>query len=106
MRKVPQVGDYVLATKYKDGDSGDHWAIGFYSGLTGGPGRYGEDPRYDVIDGIGKSFRGNGFRRVEVIAREEGDYLLKNSRDIETSRCNVWGVLKRFRMAKNKSAES
>lgn len=34
MSSQPKVGDYVLATKYHDGGSLDHWAVGFYAGLA------------------------------------------------------------------------
>jgi len=29
-RQEMKHGDYVLATKYRDGDPQDHWAVGFY----------------------------------------------------------------------------
>jgi hypothetical protein len=66
------VGDYVLATKYGDGDPGDQWCVGFYDGLL--PKVNG--PRAMVADGSGKNFRGNGFRRVEPITEDEGRALL------------------------------
>jgi len=54
-------GDYVLATKYSDGDPLDHWAVGFYDGTTEHM-----RPRHHVIDGDGQRFRVNGFRRAPV----------------------------------------
>jgi len=66
-------GDYVLATKYDDGDPCDHWCVGFYSGETT---HYGQ-PRYAVVDSDGKPFRANGFRRVEKITEEVGAWLIR-----------------------------
>lgn len=85
--KIPPVNAYVLATKYGDGDPKDHWAIGFYSGLT--PGNYSE-PRFDVRDGDGRSFRGNGFRRIKEISQERGAWMLKHSKLIEQGNPSVW----------------
>lgn len=65
-------GDYVLATKYDDGDPCDHFCIGFLQGIL----RKGFHIRYDVVDGDGNLFRGNGFRRVEKITSEEGTAML------------------------------
>lgn len=55
-------GNYVLATKWGDGDPQDEFCIGFFD-------RY-ERPtslsgRYFVLDDKGSQFRANGFRRCE-----------------------------------------
>lgn len=81
------VGDYVLATKYSDGDPQDHWAIGFFAGITA---PHYDPPRYDVVDGEGNHFRGNGFRRVKKISKERGEWMLKHAREIELSGRSVW----------------
>ena len=88
IRPLPAVGDYVLATKYSDGDPQDHWCVGFYAGLTN-PEKY-DPPRYDVVDGEGKNFRGNGFRRIKKITPERGAWMLKHAKDIELSGMSVW----------------
>jgi hypothetical protein len=80
-------GEYVLATKYADGDPQDHWAIGFFDGITS---PHYDPPRYNVVNGEGAQFRGNGFRRVERITGERGAWMLKHSREIETSGMSVW----------------
>lgn len=82
-----EIGDYVLASKYDDGDPNDHWAIGFYAGLTA---PHYDPPRFDVVDGDGRKFRGNGFRRVEKISGERGEWMLKHVREIELSCRSVW----------------
>jgi hypothetical protein len=87
-QRLPDVGDYVLATKYGDGDPQDHWCVGFYAGLTN-PEKY-DPPRYDVVDGEGKNFRGNGFRRIKKITLERGAWMLKHAKDIELSGRSVW----------------
>ena len=81
----PQKGDYVLATKYDDGDPQDHWAIGFYDSLT-----HHEPPRHNIVDSEGALFRGNGFRRVKKISAERGEWLLDNSKLIEAGGRSVW----------------
>lgn len=64
-----EVGEYVLATKYEDGDPCDHFYVGFVSGYT-------NHGRYLVCDNDGVNQRANGFRRAEVISAEEGAKLV------------------------------
>lgn len=80
-------GDYVLGTKYPDGDPQDHWAIGFFAGVTS---PHYDPPRYNVVDEHGANFRGNGFRRVEKITGERGHWMLKHSQEIEASGRSIW----------------
>jgi len=82
MKVHPIKGDYVLATKYSDGDPQDHWAIGFYDRL--------ENERHYVVDSSGQQFRSNGFRRVAKIKPERGAWMLAHARDIELSSMSVW----------------
>lgn len=65
-------GDYVLATKYVDGDPCDHFCVGFYDSVLPKAG----SNRHNIVDGNGNLFRHNGFRRVEIITRGEGEKLL------------------------------
>lgn len=79
-------GDYVLATKYSDGDPGDQWCVGFYDGRL-----HSVDPdRHFVVDEDGKQFRGNGFRRVAIISRERGEFILRNRDTIEWGGRSLW----------------
>lgn len=66
-------GDYVLATKYHDGDPGDQYAVGRFAGMLP---KIGGD-RYLVMDNDGKQFRANGFRRCEPITDAEGRWLIE-----------------------------
>jgi len=66
-------GDNVLATKYDDGDSGDHYCVGFYDSAYDHFGT----TRHLVVDGEGKQFRGNGFRRCERITEDEARWLIE-----------------------------
>ena len=84
-----KIGDYVLATKYSDGDPQDHWAVGIYVGMTEHT-----TPRYNVVDILGKHFRHNGFRRINKITRKVGEWILDNSELIEHSGRNVWVFVK------------
>jgi hypothetical protein len=77
--KTPEIGDYVLATKYADADPGDHWFVGFYRGSDAGG-------RHYVVDNDGKQGRGNGFRHVQKIEAEDGAWLLENARQWEIKR--------------------
>ena len=82
-----EIGDYVLATKYSDGDPGDHWVIGFFDGITA---PHYDPPRYNVVDSDGSQFRGNGFRRVQKIKPEVGEFLLRHAETIKGSGRSVW----------------
>jgi len=79
-------GDYVLATKYSDGDARDHWCVGFYDGES--------RDRHFVVDSSGNSFRASGFRRVKKITTTRGKWLLDSSQSIELSGKSVWAWLR------------
>ena len=74
-------GDYVLATKYKDGDPGDQWCVGFYDQ----PLQKGSQVRHLVVDNDGNQFRRNGFRRVEKISHKRGCFIVARQDEIEAS---------------------
>jgi len=84
--RPPEKGDYVLATKYSDGDPGDQFCIGFYAGRFD---HYGQT-RHLVDDAQGKPFRHNGFRRVAKISARRGEWMVKHLSMIERSRYSVW----------------
>jgi hypothetical protein len=92
MRGSPlAVGEYVLATKYDDGDAGDHFFVGFVSGYT-------HHGRYLVVDNDGRSQRANGFRRAERITTEEGSALVAMFPDIgDKPGPSLWWHLDRIR---------
>jgi hypothetical protein len=74
-----RLGDYVLATKYEDGDPGDQWAVGWFTGML--PKGSMTDTtrwRFMVADQNGKQYRGNGFRRCERITHDQGVYICEN----------------------------
>ncbi len=85
--KEMKKGDYVLATKYGDGDAHDHWSVGFFDRTD--KDASGND-RHFVVDGDGNQFRGNGFRRIAKITGERGAWMLKKARWIELSGRSVW----------------
>lgn len=88
---TPEKGDYVLATKYSDGDPGDPWAVGYYLGNFD---HYGQT-RHLVGDENGKSFRANGYRCVGPVAADFGNWLLSVARELERSppgSVNLWGM--------------
>jgi hypothetical protein len=79
---TPQKGDLVLATKYSDGDTGDHFCVGYYD-------REFHD-RHIVLDHAGVPFRASGFRRVAKVSEERAQWLVKNLKNIEQSSHSVW----------------
>lgn len=84
---LPRVGDYVLATKFHDGDPGDPWALGFYDGPAFGH-------RHMVKDGNGNYIRAGGYRRVGRISQKIGKWLWDNRVLLEQapSKINLWGM--------------
>jgi hypothetical protein len=90
---MPAIGDYVLATKYSDGDPGDNWALGFYAG----PMLEYVPPRYNIVGSDGKSIRGNGFRKIARIRKDVGRWLLAvAAKQLEQSppgTVNLWTML-------------
>lgn len=76
-------GDYVLATKYDDGDSGDGWCVGFVDGLVA-------VDRFLVVDNEGKQFRRNGFRRCQKISTKRGEFIINNMKHIELGFKSLW----------------
>lgn len=82
-----QVGDYVVATKYSDGDPGDHFAVGFIASSA-------MRDRWLVVDNHGQPFRANGFRRVQRITARTGAALLLLVPKIEQSSRSVWDFVR------------
>jgi len=86
------VGDYVLATKYDDGDPCDHFCVGFVSGYT-------RHHRYMIVDNEGNNQRSNGFRRVGKLTSDEGRQLVELMPTIEGERGpSVWWHLSQIRL--------
>src|SRR5579859_7717389 len=85
---VLEIGDYVIATKYADGDPGDHWCVGLYAGNYDHFGSV----RHLVNDYAGVSFRANGFRRVAKISSARGKWIVDHIPKIEKlrNRYSVW----------------
>jgi hypothetical protein len=88
-----QPGDYVVATKFSDGDPSDHWCVGFYSRTI----RKGEAlERHVVLDGAGKPFRLNGFTRMERISDKAAEWILQVGPPLEgrpSIEPSIWTLL-------------
>ena len=78
-------GDYVLATKWHDGDSQDPWYVGFFEEI------YNE--RYYVVDSDGNNVRPGGFRRCEKISSDIGRHLVENSEEITLNSVHLWDYI-------------
>lgn len=87
------IGDYVLATRWSDGDPQDPWFIGFLCGVTEE-----KDPRYFVSDAEGRQIH-RAFDRVKKIQPEVGAYLIEQKDYIECSGVSLWSHLKSARKA-------
>ena len=92
MKEETQIkkGDYVLATKWDDGDPGDNWGVGYYD-------RY-ENNRHFIVDNEGKQIRHGGFRKVRGELREDvGRWLIEiAATPLERSPAgtvNIWTML-------------
>jgi hypothetical protein len=101
MTKGLQVGDYVFATKWHDGDPCDPHAVGFISKIDA------ERGRVIVSDAEGNVIYGhNGFRRAKKITAEEGQRMLAIMRKLsDRYGPSMWGHLKRVRSTLKADAE-
>ena len=81
-------GDYVLATKYRDGDPNDHFVVGVYDRSINN----GIETRHMIVDSEGKQFRANGFRRVAKLGTKRGAWIVGHLTLIERerNRLSVW----------------
>ena len=95
-------GDYVLATKYRDGDPREHWCVGMFAGEITAYAENGGPPRYKIVDGDGIQFRHNGFRRVKSISAELGDFMIRNKELIESGGLSVWGYARMSKSTRDK----
>lgn len=75
-------GDYVLATKYGDGDPKDHFCVGFFREML--------HERFLVEDNKGQLFRANGFRRCERVSQKVGYKIVATMPLIEQGCKSVW----------------
>lgn len=95
MTGLVRIGDYVLATKWADGDPCDHFVVGFVAGYT----RHG---RFLIVDNDGRNQRANGFRRAERITADEGRQLVAMMPAIgDTPGDSLWWHLARLRVAEH-----
>jgi len=85
-------GDYVVATKYSDGDPGDHFCVGFFRDMTAH-----DEPRYNIVNSDGELFRGNGFRRAQKISKEVGEMIISNCDGVERSGVSIWRWVRQFK---------
>lgn len=86
MGDSPKVGDYVLATKWSDGDPKDPWAIGVVS-YVGGKAEKGT-LRYYMVPGVG--VYNTGYRKCQVITPEQGKWILDLKDAIESDQYSIW----------------
>ena len=84
-------GDYVIATKHKDGDPNDPFCVGFfYKKTTEIP------PKNIVTDADGIAMHAGGYRRIKKITQDVGEKILANIKEIEGSGVSVWRWVKVF----------
>lgn len=79
-------GDYVLATKWSDGDPLDQWSVGFYDRTENG--------KHFIVDKDGKQMRMNGFRRIGNIRPEFGEWLIMAAQMLELApSISLWDLV-------------
>lgn len=83
MAEALKVGDYVLATKFSDGDPKDPFAIGFIHSMQ-------EGPRFRIVDQHGMAVYGGAMRRAKKITKERGHFLVSHIDHIENAPRSVW----------------
>lgn len=86
--KQLQKGDYVVATKYKDGDPRDAFCVGFFESML--------FERFIIINDNGEKFRANGFRRAKKVRADVGAKIVSNIKQIELSGRSVWSWVRQF----------
>lgn len=87
--QAPTKGDYVLATKFTDGEAWDPWFVGIYDCFDPGILPY-QQGRHHVVGNDGQTPYPNGFRRCAVISREHGEWLLKHAKELEENGAKLW----------------
>jgi len=80
-RGEPQVGDYVLATKFSDGDPRDRWCVGFVKEIDKNNGK-----KYCVTFDEQTQW----FRRACKIDRELGEWIVKHIKTLEQASYSIW----------------
>lgn len=86
-----RVGDYVLATKYSDGDPGDPWAFGRLHEIVNIPGL---GYKYVILRKDGTPYRYGGFGCCRRVTPEQTAYLQANMDKIEYSGKSMWKWVK------------
>ena len=82
-------GDLVIATKYSDGETNDHFVVGFFRDMTW-------HNRFNIVDDNDKLFRHNGFRKAKNISQEVGSKIIENIEAMEQSSKSVWDFVSEF----------
>lgn len=82
-------GDYVVATKYSDGDPQDQFCIGIFEGM--------EHDRFIVLDDDNKRFRASGFRRARKVRQDVGGKLVDIIPEIsDKPGRSIWSWVRQF----------
>lgn len=83
-------GDYVAATRYRDGDPKDGWAIGYFD-------KQDDRGRFYVVDDEWKQFHRDGFSRAQRIRDSVGQYLIATIGESTIDSCgrSFWGLVKK-----------
>lgn len=81
-----EVGDYVLASKYRDGDPNDPWFVGFIKQII----RCEDYDKYKIADEDGNLLYSSMLARAERIGKANGHQLVRCKKYIKESNKSVY----------------
>jgi hypothetical protein len=93
---------YVLASKYRDGDTKDRWGVGYLKSIN-----YSVSGKlsYDVCNDRWESLSFGHYSRIVEITKEEGEWLLNNTSVIEQGDRSVFSYLRFYRQYRVKNID-
>lgn len=80
-----KIGDYVLGTRWGDGDPHDPFGVGFLAEDKPAP-----SGKYQVVDAKGNPI--GRFTRIAKISPECGNWIVLHLKDIEQGSRSLWSI--------------
>ncbi|MCP5463376.1 MAG: hypothetical protein H7A34_09470 [bacterium] len=89
--KEVKIGDYVLGTVWSDGLTNDPWAVGFFAGTL----QINGQTRYLLVNSQNKPIREAGYRRIQKISKQHGQWLITHGNAIENSGQSLFEIIRK-----------